>query len=83
VALDRPTQFSVSAVDSVTGTPVTGIVFADGVALGATNTPIATTLRTKTTREFDPDTKRWVVTKERPLVTVRATGYPEIDVDLL
>jgi microsomal dipeptidase-like Zn-dependent dipeptidase len=79
---DRPVQITVSVVDSVTGTPVTGTVFVDAMAIGATNTVIATTLRQHTTREFDPDLKRWITTKEPPAVTVQATGYPQADVDL-
>jgi microsomal dipeptidase-like Zn-dependent dipeptidase len=80
VPFGRPVQITVSAVDSVTGTPVPGTVFADDVAIGATNTVIATTLRSHTSREWDPELKRWIVTKEPPRVTVQATGYPQAEV---
>jgi microsomal dipeptidase-like Zn-dependent dipeptidase len=82
VPLDRPVQVTVSAVDSVTGTPVIGTVFVDAIAVGATNTVLTTTFRQHTTREFDPDLKRWITTREPPAVTVQATGYPQAEVDL-
>jgi microsomal dipeptidase-like Zn-dependent dipeptidase len=82
VPLDRPVQITVSAVDSVAGTAVPGTVFADGVAIGPANTAITATLRQRVTREFDPDLKRWLVTREPPTVTVQATGYPPADVEI-
>jgi microsomal dipeptidase-like Zn-dependent dipeptidase len=82
VRLDRPVRVTVSAADSVTGTPVPGTVFVDGAAIGPTNAVIATTFRQHTTREFDPDLKRWTVTKEPPAVTVQSTGYPPAEVVL-
>jgi microsomal dipeptidase-like Zn-dependent dipeptidase len=81
VPLDRPVQVTVSAVDSVTGTPVAGTVFVDDVAIGPTNTIVTTEFSLRSNREFDPVQKRWIVTRQPPVVTVRATGYPQADVE--
>lgn len=82
VPFGRPVQVRVTALDSVTTTPVAGTVFVDEVAVGATNTPLTVTFTLRVTREFDPDLKRWIVTREPPAVTVRATGYPPTDVEI-
>jgi microsomal dipeptidase-like Zn-dependent dipeptidase len=83
VPLDRPVQVTVTAVDSAAGTPVIGTVLVDDVAVGATNTVMTTTFRSHTTREFDPDLKRWIVIrKDPPVVTVQANGYLPTGVDL-
>jgi hypothetical protein len=74
-------QVTVSAVDSVTGTPVAGTVFVDDVAIGPTNTIVTTEFSLRSNREFDPVQKRWIVTGQPPVVTVRATGYPQADVE--
>jgi hypothetical protein len=44
---------------------------------------MTTTFRSHTTREFDPDLKRWIVIrKDPPVVTVQANGYLPTGVDL-
>lgn len=80
VPLDRPVQVTVRAVDSVTATPVAGTVFVDGIALGATNSPLSTTFASKGTREWDPGLRRWITGSEAPDVSVRAPGYGDVSV---
>jgi hypothetical protein len=60
----------------------TGSTAVDDIAIGPTNVVLSTTFRMRTTREWDPELKRWITTREPPSVTVQATGYPPAAVEL-
>lgn len=70
---------TVSALDALTGAPVSGSVTFNGTVVASTNTPFNYTLSVK--REFDPETKHWITEPNPPDGKVTAPGYATADID--
>jgi|tagenome__1003787_1003787.scaffolds.fasta_scaffold20865982_2 hypothetical protein len=81
VPVNRATTLRVSATDTGTGAAVAGDVFVENARIGATNSAITTTIRARTRRIRLPDGS-FDVEVIPPRVSVRAPGYPPVDVDL-
>jgi hypothetical protein len=75
VPVGRATRITVTAADAAAGVNVAGRVLVDGADRGPTNAPFTTTFRVR--RIGKPPDVEIVF----PVVTVRAAGYPDADVD--
>jgi len=83
-----PTQVTFVCVDADTGSPVTGSVTEGGTKLGITNSPItaAFNVQYKRVRTIDwtvhPPKITWELEEIRPTVTVSASGYSDVTVEV-
>jgi len=71
VPLDRAAPVAVTAVDAVTGAPVTARVFIDNAEVGRTGTPFTYTFRRRRVRSVDPETGETTIEVAYPAGEVR------------
>ncbi|AIF84121.1 putative esterase of the alpha-beta hydrolase superfamily [Candidatus Nitrososphaera evergladensis SR1] len=80
VAVNKPVKFTVTA--SYNGSAVVANVLSDGKLIGTTGKLIEYKFATKTQTEFDPETKQKITEVIAPMVSVVASGYHTVYLDL-